>query len=245
MLAVRVAVLSDVHSNLEALDAVLAVADEQGCERLLVLGDVVGYGADPDAVIARLAERNAIAIAGNHDLAAIGRFDATWFNEVAAAAIAWTAGTMNAESRAFLESLEPRRDEPDALLVHGSVRDPAAEYLLTLPDAQASFDLAAFDVAFFGHTHLPTVFRCDADGRTSGWVMAEGAETRLEPGARFMLNPGSVGQPRDRDRRAAFLVWEDGRVVGHRVEYPIEKAAAKINAAGLPRWLADRLSLGE
>ncbi|MGH2727328.1 MAG: metallophosphoesterase family protein, partial [Actinomycetota bacterium] len=138
MLAVRVAVLSDVHSNLEALDAVLASVDEHCCDRLFVLGDVVGYGADPDAVIARLVERNAITIAGNHDLAAVGRFDATWFNEVAASAIAWTTETIAADSRAFLAELEPRREEPDALLVHGSVRDPAAEYLLSLPDAQAS-----------------------------------------------------------------------------------------------------------
>ncbi|MGH2793910.1 MAG: metallophosphoesterase family protein [Actinomycetota bacterium] len=241
----RAAVLSDVHSNLEALDAVLAAADGHGCERLLVLGDLVGYGADPDAVIARLVERNAVAIAGNHDLAAIGRFDATWFNEVAAAAIAWTSETMSADARAFLEGLDPRRDEPDAVLVHGSVRDPAAEYLLTVPDAEASFGLAAFDVAFFGHTHLPTVFRRDANGRVSGWVMPDEVPVELEPGSRFMLNPGSVGQPRDRDPRAAFLVWEDGRVVGHRVAYDTERPAAKIVASGLPRWLGDRLSLGE
>lgn len=245
MLAVRVAVLSDIHSNLEALDAVLAVADEEGCDRFLVLGDLVGYGADPDAVIGRLVDRGAIAIAGNHDLAALGRFDSTWFNEVAASAIAWTSATMNAESRAFLAGLEPRRDEPDALLVHGSVRDPVAEYLLTFEDARASFELGDFSVAFFGHTHLPSIFRCDERGRIDGWVVAEGAQINLEPGARFMLNPGSVGQPRDRDPRAAFLVWEDGKVTGHRVKYPIEKAAAKINAAGLPRWLAGRLSLGE
>jgi predicted phosphodiesterase len=245
MLPVRVAVVSDLHSNLEALDAVLAAVDEVGCERLLVLGDVVGYGADPDAVIGRLVEREAVAIAGNHDLAAVGRFDATWFNDVAAAAIAWTTETMDADSRAFLAALEPRRDDSGPLLVHGSVRDPAAEYLLSLPDAEVSFDLAAFDLAFFGHTHLPTVFRRGGDGRVSGWVMDEGMALELEPGVRYMLNPGSVGQPRDRDPRAAFLVWENGRAVGHRVAYPIEKAAAKIIAAGLPRWLADRLSLGE
>ncbi len=241
----RIAVVSDLHSNLEALDAVLAAADGFGCERLLVLGDLVGYGADPDAVIARLAERNAVTIAGNHDLAAVGRFDATWFNEVAAAAIAWTSETMQTATRSFLNGLEPRRDEPDALLVHGSVRDPAAEYLLSIPDAQASFELAPFDVAFFGHTHLPTVFRADENGRVSGWVMPPETPVELEPGSRFMLNPGSVGQPRDRDPRAAFLVWENGRAIGHRVAYDTEKAGAKILAAGLPRWLADRLAIGE
>ena len=241
----RVAVLSDVHSNLEALDAVLSAADGFGCERVLVLGDLVGYGADPDAVIARLADRGAVTIAGNHDLAAVGRFDATWFNEVAAAAIAWTTETMEPATRSFLNGLEPRRDEPDALLVHGSVRDPAAEYLLTIPDAEASFALAPFGVAFFGHTHLPTAFRSDENGRVSGWVLPSETPVELETGSRFMLNPGSVGQPRDRDPRASFLVWEDGRAIGHRVAYDVEKAAAKIRAAGLPRWLADRLALGE
>lgn len=241
----RVAVFSDVHSNLEALDAVLAAADAAGCDRFVALGDLVGYGADPDAVIERLIERDAVTIAGNHDLAAVDRFDVSWFNEVAAAAISWTRATMSAEAREFLTGLQPRKDEPNALLVHGSVRDPAAEYLLASADAAASFDAAAFGIAFFGHTHLPTVFRREPDGRVGGWVMPENAPIELDPGTRYMVNPGSVGQPRDKDPRAAFLVWEDGRVVGHRVSYPIDKAAAKIVAAGLPRWLADRLSLGE
>jgi predicted phosphodiesterase len=242
---VRVAVVSDLHANLEALDAVLEAADEHGCERLLALGDIVGYGADPEAVIGRLVDRQAVVIAGNHDLAAIGRFDATWFNEVAAAAIAWTSATISADARAFLQALEPRRDEPDAVLVHGSVRDPAAEYLLTIPDAEVSFGMARFDVAFFGHTHLPTVFRSDPNNRVSGWVMSEGSVVELHDGARYMLNPGSVGQPRDRDPRAAFIVWEDGRATGHRVAYDTARAGEKILAAGLPRWLADRLTLGE
>lgn len=241
----RTAVVSDIHSNLEALDAVLAAADEAGCQRVIVLGDIVGYGADPDAVIARLADRKALAIAGNHDLAATGAFDVTWFNDVAARAIRWTAETMSDDARRYLQDLSPRRSTDAALLVHGSVRDPIAEYLLSIPDASASFAREDFSVAFFGHTHLPTVFRRTEDGAVSGWVLDQGIELVLEPGVRYMLNPGSVGQPRDRDPRAAFLVWEDGRVTGHRVPYPIETAARKILDAGLPRWLADRLSLGE
>jgi len=241
----RTAVLSDIHSNLEALDAVLAAADEAGCERVIVLGDIVGYGADPDAVIARLAERDAVAIAGNHDLAATGGFDVTWFNEVAAAAIAWTKRTISAETRAYLDALTPRRDTPSALLVHGSVRDPVAEYLLAPQDAAASFALDAFPLAFFGHTHLPTVFRAKEDGTVNGWVLEDNVDLRLTPGERYMVNPGSVGQPRDRDARAAFMIWDDGRVTGRRVAYPIETAARKILDAGLPRWLAERLALGE
>jgi predicted phosphodiesterase len=242
---VRIAILSDLHSNLEALDAVLAAADDHGCERILVLGDIVGYGADPDAVIARLREHDAITIAGNHDLAATGGFDVRWFNASAAAAIDWTKDVMTPESAAFLSSLHPTRETEHGLLVHGSVRDPVAEYLLSADEAAVSFELAHFPVAFFGHTHLPTVFRRAPDGHVRGWVLSEGEEVPLSPAERYMLNPGSVGQPRDRDPRAAFMVYGDGRAVGHRVEYPIERAAAKIRDAGLPDWLADRLSLGE
>jgi predicted phosphodiesterase len=241
----RTAVLSDIHSNLEALDAVLAAADEAGCERVVVLGDIVGYGADPDAVIARLAERDAIAIAGNHDLAATGAFDVSWFNEVAAAAIAWTASIIAPETKSYLDALSPRRDTPSALLVHGSVRDPVAEYLLHVPDAEASFALDAFPLAFFGHTHLPTVFRATEEGTVNGWVLEDDMDLAFAPGERYMVNPGSVGQPRDRDPRAAFMIWEDGRVMGRRVAYPIETAARKIRDAGLPHWLAERLALGE
>lgn len=241
----RTAVLSDIHSNLEALDAVLAAADEAGCERVIVLGDIVGYGADPDAVIGRLADRDAIAIAGNHDLAATGAFDVSWFNEVAAAAIAWTTATMTSDTKSYLEALSPRRDSASALLVHGSVRDPVAEYLLAAPDAAASFALDDFPLAFFGHTHLPTIFRARGDGTVNAWVLDENLELTFAPDERYMVNPGSVGQPRDRDPRAAFLIWDDGRVTGHRVSYPIEAAAKKILDAGLPRWLAERLALGE
>jgi len=242
---VRIAILSDIHSNIEALDAVLSATDEAGCERAIVLGDIVGYGADPDAVIARLRDRDAITIAGNHDLAATGAFDVTWFNEVAAAAIEWTKEALSPEGKDFLTSLQPKRETEHGLLVHGSVRDPVAEYLLSADEAAASFELAPFSLAFFGHTHFPTVFRRRPDGHVMGWVLAEGEEIEFVEGERYMLNPGSVGQPRDRDPRAAFIVFDDGRAVGHRVPYPIEQAAKKIRAAGLPGWLADRLSLGE
>jgi predicted phosphodiesterase len=242
---VRIAVLSDVHSNLEALDAVLAAADGAGCERAIVLGDIVGYGADPDAVIGRLVERGAIAIAGNHDLAAIGGFDTTWFNEVASAAIDWTERVMTTETRSFLGALSPVRETEHGLLVHGSVRDPIAEYLLSADEAAISFELAPFSLGFFGHTHLPTVFRRTSEGRVTGWVPSEGEEITLIPGERYLLNPGSVGQPRDRDPRAAFMAFEDGRAVWHRVPYPIDAAAEKIRAAGLPGWLADRLFVGQ
>jgi predicted phosphodiesterase len=245
MRSVRVAVLSDLHANLEAVDAVLAAADEAGCRATIVLGDIVGYGADPEAVVGRVVERGALAIAGNHDLAAVGSFDLAWFNDAAAAALRWTVEALSEEARAFLAGLAPTRPYDGGLLVHGSVRDPVAEYLLSADDARASFEAADFPTCLFGHTHLPTVFVCDPSGRVRGRVLADGDAVDLAPPDRFLLNPGSVGQPRDGDPRASFLVLDDGRAVLRRVPYPVERAAEKIRAAGLPARLADRLFVGE
>jgi predicted phosphodiesterase len=245
---VRIAILSDIHSNLEALDAVLARARDEGATATFVLGDIVGYGADPDAVVARLAEQpSATVIAGNHDLAATGRFDATWFNTVAADAIRWTESTMDPATRAFLSGLEPRGDSSEGLLVHGSVVDPAAEYVVNVEAARASFDAAPFACCFFGHTHLPTLF-ADDDGRIDGFALHDGASVSLSANGttRYMINPGSVGQPRDGDPRASMMIYDSDErtAVVYRVPYDIEAAASKIRDAGLPGMLADRLSLG-
>jgi len=245
---VRIAVLSDIHSNLEALDAVLTRAREERAEATYVLGDIVGYGADPDAVIARLHELPSLTlIAGNHDLAATGRFDTAWFNAVAAEAIHWTTGVMSAESRAALEALEPRAGATEGLLVHGSVVDPAAEYVLNVDIARESFAAEGFDRCFFGHTHLPTLFSMTGDVVT-GRALQDGEHLSLASGAdRFMVNPGSVGQPRDGDARASMLMYDTDERNGvlFRIGYPFEQTARKIRDAGLPAILADRLSHGQ
>jgi predicted phosphodiesterase len=244
---VRIAVISDVHSNLEALDVVLTRAHELDASEVLVLGDIVGYGADPDAVVARLANEEAsFLIAGNHDLAATGRFDTAWFNSVATQAIEWTSSVISKESRTLLEGLEPRGSVGDALLVHGSVVDPVAEYVTNPRTARASFDAEMFSLCFFGHTHLPTAFFFDEAGRIEGRVLRDGEAVSLNGGKRSMVNPGSVGQPRDGDPRASFLIYdEEGATTTiHRVVYPVERAQAKIRAAGLPDVLADRLAVG-
>jgi predicted phosphodiesterase len=245
---VRIAVLSDVHSNLEALDAVLARAREENTEATYVLGDIVGYGADPDAVTARLLEQPSVTlIAGNHDLAATGRFDTEWFNDVAATAIEWTASVMRPETRKALAALEPRGASPEGVLVHGSVVDPATEYVLHVDAARASFNAEPFTCCFFGHTHLPTLFVRDEYTRIDGRALHDGERVVLDgDGKRFMVNPGSVGQPRDGDPRASIMIFDtsDRSAVVHRVPYPIEQAAEKIRDAGLPRVLADRLSAG-
>jgi predicted phosphodiesterase len=242
---VRIAVLSDIHSNLEALDAVLARATAERAGATLVLGDIVGYGADPQAVVERLVELpNVTLIAGNHDLAATARFDTSWFNSAAEAAIRWTETVLDEGASQVLAKLEPRGNTRDALLVHGSVVDPASEYVFSVEQAEESFDAEDFALCFFGHTHMPTLFERTADG-ARGIVLDDGRTIRLED-ARYMINPGSVGQPRDSDPRAAFLLYdtETRQATVHRVEYDIERAQAKIRDAGLPPALADRLAVG-
>lgn len=243
----RVAILSDVHSNLEALEAVLIHALEQQARSHVVLGDIVGYNADPVEVIARLASLPDVTlIAGNHDLAAIGRYDVSIFNPVAAEAIAWTAEALTADARTLLTSLEPKRRAPVGLLVHGSVVKPDIEYVFNAETAEKSFKAEPFDVCFFGHTHMPACYRRDADGFVVGSVLADGTALHLDPGARFMLNPGSVGQPRDRDPRASYGIFDDDAmtITVHRVPYDIERTQQKVRDAGLPGVLADRLSDG-
>lgn len=242
----RIAVLSDVHANLEALDAVLASADEAGVQATYVLGDLVGYNADPVPVLERLTTRpSCTLIAGNHDLAATGRFDTTWFNRTASVAIEWTSAQLTPAARTLLEGLEPSAEGEAGLLVHGSAVDPAAEYVTNEARARASFDAVRFDCCFFGHTHMPTLFWHDGDA-VHGRVLQDGEPVVLEPGWRAMLNPGSVGQPRDGDPRASLLVYDTQARIArvHRVAYDIERTQAKIIAADLPPVLAHRLADG-
>jgi predicted phosphodiesterase len=244
---VLIAVLSDIHANLEALDAVLARAEQEGARRTLVLGDIVGYNADPDAVVERLrAVEDATLIGGNHDLAATGRFDVTWFNHNAEAAIRWTTSVMTDGTRELLEGLEPSGSYDEAMMVHGSVRDPAAEYITNSEAAAASFQAAGFRLCFFGHTHLPTAFISRSGGAVDGQILSDGEAFVLPEDTRALLNPGSVGQPRDGDPRASFLVFdsEARSATVHRVDYEIDRTQAKIRTAGLPDALAERLALG-
>jgi diadenosine tetraphosphatase ApaH/serine/threonine PP2A family protein phosphatase len=248
MSAVRVAILSDVHANLEALEAVLERAASLGVEEFWVLGDLVGYGADPVGVVDQIGTLSGRILSGNHDLATVGLFDLEWFNPAAAAAVRWTQREIGAETREFLEGLTPSLEGDDALLVHGSPRDPAAEYLTDVITAAASFEVLAGDLCFFGHTHVPLAFMFAPEGDGRGRIrqipLIEGEDLRLDSGVRYLINPGSVGQPRDGDPRASLAVFDGGRVTLHRIEYAVERAQRKIRDAGLPEWLADRLAVG-
>ncbi len=238
----RIAVLSDIHSNVVALDAVLDHAGE--VDAIWQLGDVVGYGPEPDAVVGRLSERGATGVRGNHDAAAIGGPEIDWFNPEARAAAEWTRDTISADSRAWLTDLPERRTLEGIALVHGSPRDPLREYVTDHEIAGANMDLQGTQHGLHGHTHVPVAWM--ATPERVALVRAEDTTTLALGTYRTLLNPGSVGQPRDGDPRAAYLVLdlELGRVSWHRVAYDIAPVQTAIRAAGLPSRLAARLALG-
>jgi diadenosine tetraphosphatase ApaH/serine/threonine PP2A family protein phosphatase len=238
----RVAVLSDIHSNIVALDAVLSHVGD--VDAIWHLGDVVGYGPEPDAVVGRLSERAATGVRGNHDAAAVGGFEIAWFNPEARAAAEWTRDTMSASTRAWLTELPERRVVEDVLLVHGSPRDPLREYVTDFVRAGENMDVQETQHALHGHTHVPVAWTATP----SGVAMTDARQSDgFELGAyRTLINPGSVGQPRDGDPRAAYLVLDHelGRVTWHRVEYDIGRVQDAMRSAGLPDRLAARLAFG-
>lgn len=241
----RVAVLSDVHSNLVALDAVLAALGS--VDAVWVLGDIVGYGPEPDAVAERLATIGAVAVAGNHDAAAVGAADTRWFNPDARAAIEWTQRRISAATRAWLAELPTVVTEPPATLVHGSLREPLWEYILSGAEAGPNLRLLTerqLTVGFHGHTHVPVLWRL-AGGELELVRVEDGTRITLDEQP-VLANPGSVGQPRDGDPRASFLVYDTDRseLVWRRVGYNIAATQAAMRRVGLPTWLIERLAVG-
>ena len=238
----RVAVLSDIHANLVALDAVLASVGS--VDAVWHLGDVVGYGPDPDGVIDRLSAIDAVGVAGNHDLAALGGSEIDWFNPDARAAMEWTRARLGDASRAWLASLPRTRVEGELTLVHGSPRDPVWEYVTSIPVARAN--LAALETPFglHGHTHHPMAW-AERDGRIDAIAPGPGSTFRLDGGS-ALLNPGSVGQPRDGDVTASWLeIDTEARLATwRRAAYDIEAVRTAMLDAGLPARLADRLQVG-
>lgn len=244
----RIAVLSDIHANLAALEAVLG--DLPTVDEVWVLGDTVGYGPQPNEVIVALQAMGARAVMGNHDGAAIGTVDPAYFNPDARAAIEWTAETIDENTKAYIASLPEVRRDGDLTAVHGSPRDPIWEYI-TGPSIAAA-NLEAFDtrICLFGHTHLPVVYRED-DGEVLPNIGLPGDSTQLGA-SRALLNPGSVGQPRDGLRDAAYAILElnDADEPGQdafafrRVAYDIDRTQRLMREVGLPARLAERLAYG-
>lgn len=238
----RIAVLSDIHSNLIALDAVLAHAGS--VDAVWHLGDVVGYGPDPDAVVDRLAALGALGVRGNHDAAAVGGSEIEQFNPDARAAMEWTRRQIGPATVAWLDALAPLAIIDELTLVHGSPRDPIWEYVTSVSIARAGIAAMTTPSGLHGHTHVPVAFLLH-DDRVR--MVAPGPGTTLEIGHdRALINPGSVGQPRDGDPRASYLILEPdaGRVTWQRVAYDVAAVAATMRAAGLPERLARRLDIG-
>jgi len=245
----RYLILSDLHSNGEALAAVLSRVRRRHYDRLVVLGDFVGYGADPNGVIDRVRHlrRRKILVRGNHDRVASGLDPGGLFNPVALAAARWTAETLTAANRQFLADLPVGPIEVDGRFVvcHGSPFDEDA-YIFSDVDAAWSFRTIGLDLCFFGHSHIPSVFTLEPDGIGVDVVRGGRQRLKLEPGRRYLINPGSVGQPRDRNIDAAFALYDgdEGFVEFERVPYDVARAREKILRAGLPGALGDRLLLG-
>jgi predicted phosphodiesterase len=245
----RVAVLSDIHANLHALEAVLAELDKEPPDELWCLGDVVGYGAHPNECTRVVSERASLCLAGNHDLAALDALDISSFSPAAAEAARWTREVLGESERAFLEGLEATDESREVSAYHGSPRDPIWEYVLWPEQAGECIARQATRVALIGHSHVALCFRASDDGdvdATQGAQVAAGTTLDVAEG-RWLLNPGSVGQPRDGDPRAAWMVLDtEGWSASYeRVEYPVEEAAAAIGAAGLPEHLGRRLAVGQ
>ena len=240
----RIAVLSDIHANLHALDAVLASIDAAGVDELWCLGDTIGYGPRPNECVDVVRVRASIALCGNHDLAALGRLDTTDFSGDAGAAARWTANELGAEQRAWLESLSPLGVRGSAQLFHGSPRDPVWDYVLSEEVALASLLATTASAVLVGHSHVALALAWDGEELTGGLAPAE-TEVDLDR-ARWLLNPGSVGQPRDGDARAAWLLLDEeaGRATFVRVPYAVEETQAEIRERGLPPALAARLAHG-
>ncbi|MGB6523098.1 MAG: metallophosphoesterase family protein [Candidatus Cybelea sp.] len=239
----RYAIVSDVHGNLESLErALTAIAPD---DTLVSLGDVVGYGPNPNECVAKLRERCGHAVLGNHDLAAIENFGVESFNAAARAAISWTQGVLDEPSRVWLNSLPYELRFPEFLLVHGApVR--YFDYILDKDTAAAAFARTDARIVFVGHTHIAEYWVCEPDGVIGHKHMQHGGELTLEDGKRYIVDAGSVGQPRDLNPEACFVTYdpENERVEWTRYAYPIEEVQRKMRAAKLPAYLVDRLAVG-
>jgi diadenosine tetraphosphatase ApaH/serine/threonine PP2A family protein phosphatase len=241
-----VALLSDVHGNLQAFQAVVADARREGVDALWCLGDLVGYGAQPDECVALAADSCDRCLVGNHDLVVIGQLDIDTFSTNAALAALWTRDHIARESVDYLSALSPEDDSQELGLYHASPRDPVWEYVLSTLQARGCMDEMDKRVGAVGHSHVALWFSRVEGGEVSGDMAPEGTEMDLSSGD-WIVNPGGVGQPRDGDPRAAWLLLDFGSwsASWRRVEYPIEEAARAIQQAGLPAALSDRLFVGQ
>jgi predicted phosphodiesterase len=244
----KAAVISDIHANLPALEEVLKAIEDKGMDEIWCLGDAVGYGANPNECVEILKERCAIWLVGNHDLAALGEIDISTFSPSAAEAALWTRERLDPSSAEILRGLGSSASGQRAGfgLYHASPRDPVWEYVVETDLAEDCLNVQEERVALIGHSHIALYFtRVDELSRITSELAPDGTVKSLATG-QWLVNPGSVGQPRDRDPRAAWMAIDTESMTAgfHRVEYPVDSAAEAIVEAGLPRHLADRLFQG-
>ena len=239
-------ILGDIHSNLSALETVLDRLSAEGIDRLISVGDVIGYGAAPRACIDLVREAGAVVVLGNHDAACNDQLDATYFNNYARAAVEWTKTALRPEDRNWIRTLPLSVHLEHCSVSHGTLHRPELfDYIQSPTDADPSLDEMPLPVCFVGHTHVPVaLLRLRDDPTRTAYTVEPLVD--IEETHRALINVGSVGQPRDEDPRAAYAVYdsEQGRVEIKRVAYDIDREAHRILGAGLPRMLADRLYLG-
>ncbi|MCH9649886.1 MAG: metallophosphatase family protein [Deltaproteobacteria bacterium] len=245
----RYLIVSDMHGNWDAFDAVLRHVKPETFDVTLVLGDLVGYGAAPNRVVdaVRRLPGESICIRGNHDKVVAGIDDGSNFNFAALTAARWTAERLEPENMEFIQDLPqgPVEIAPSVFICHGSPLDEDT-YIFSNYDAYEVFEGSEAWLTFFGHTHIPSLFTLDGNGIEVGVLRGRTGTIELDPKVRYLINPGSVGQPRDRDPKASYLIFDSEKQVvnWHRLAYPIEIAQKRIHRAELPRVLADRLAMG-
>ena len=240
----RYGLIADIHANLEALDAVLVSAAKEDLDAYLCIGDIVGYGANPKECVEMVrALKPKALIAGNHDWGTLGLLDLDYFNKEARDAIVWTRGAIGKSETDYLRNFELVWSNDNATLVHGSLDEPQEfRYIFDTKDADKTFRLSKTVLCFVGHSHIAGIFYCD--GKVYGKV--KGTKVRIGSGKKYIVNIGSVGQPRDGDSRASYAIYDEdgGDVEIKRVSYDVAEAQRKILKAGLPIWLASRLAEG-
>lgn len=236
----QILVISDIHANITALEAVLADAGD--VDGVWCLGDLVGYGPDPDECVSRIRELpNLVCLMGNHDAAVLGKLDQEAFNREAIISVIWTREKLSKINQDFLLGLDTRLETMGVTLSHGSPRNPVWEYLLDLNTVLSNFSYFRTNICLVGHTHIPILYTHNGNGTVDWSVPQQGKELTIN--GRAILNPGSVGQPRDRDPRAAYAIFtpEENKWEARRVEYDVVSVQQRIIAAGLPQRHATRL----
>jgi diadenosine tetraphosphatase ApaH/serine/threonine PP2A family protein phosphatase len=240
----KVGILADIHGNLEALRSVLLALN--GVSRYICAGDIVGYGPDPNGCVDIIRSLDCETVAGNNDLASVGRLDTALFNGEGAESIRWTSGILTDENRKFFEALPEHLETADYEIVHGSLRDPIGEYVTDIPIGAATIELMKSNICFVGHLHIPLVIVRDMEGNYDGWQLSDGDVIDTTKFDKLVINVGAVGQPRDMDKRASFGVFdtESKTIEIRKVEYDIAAVQKKMRKDDLPDFLIERLKYG-